>query len=237
MALKAHNRIQESNSDSMIDAHMNQSKPSPNAPTLVSPSHSDERETSQCTPDDNTQRTDIRNVCPGSYEPAQECLDDIEMKYHIDANVLGEGHHGSVRQCINRSTGKRHAVKSICKSAPSVNIRGIQREVSLLKSLKHDRILQLDEIYEDSEYVHLVTELCTGGELFDKIVEKSSTGRGCFSEDEAARRGGTRRRLQPGGSLRRSSGRDACTVPAAHWHCRLPCTRNRHLQPARRAVP
>ena len=171
----------------MIDAHMNQSKPSPNAPTLVSPSHSDERETSQCTPDDNTQRTDICNVCPGSYEPAQECLDDIEMKYHIDANVLGEGHHGSVRQCINRSTGKRHAVKSICKSAPSVNIRGIQREVSLLKSLKHDRILQLDEIYEDSEYVHLVTELCTGGELFDKIVEKSSTGRGCFSEDEAAR--------------------------------------------------
>jgi serine/threonine protein kinase len=32
-----------------------------------------------------------------------------------------------------------------------------------------------------------VTELCSGGELFEKIVEKSSTGHGCFSEHEAAR--------------------------------------------------
>ncbi|KAL7517589.1 hypothetical protein ACHAWX_002503, partial [Stephanocyclus meneghinianus] len=31
------------------------------------------------------------------------------------------------------------------------------------------------------------SDLCSGGELFDKIVEKSSAGQGCFSEQEAAR--------------------------------------------------
>jgi serine/threonine protein kinase len=180
MALKVHNRIRETNSDSMIDAQVNPSKPSPNTATLVSSSPSDEREISQCKHDENTPRTDIcTDACSDS--------SDIEWKYHIDSNILGEGHHGSVRKCINRSTGKRHAVKSINKSAPSVNIKGIQREVSLLESLKHERILQLDDVLEDSQYVHLVTELCTGGELFDKIVEKSSNAPGCFSEAEAAR--------------------------------------------------
>ncbi|KAL7476482.1 hypothetical protein ACHAW6_002338 [Cyclotella cf. meneghiniana] len=72
-------------------------------------------------------------------------------------------------------------------TAPSVNVRGIQREISLLEGMNHDRILQLVDVYEDSEYVHIVTELCSGGELFDRIVEKSSTGQGCFSEQEAAR--------------------------------------------------
>jgi len=56
-------------------------------------------------------------------------------------------------------------------------------------------------VHEDDEYVHLVTELCNGGEMFDKIVEKSSSSSSsssssncddngdapCFTEDEAAR--------------------------------------------------
>jgi serine/threonine protein kinase len=180
MALKVHNRIQQTNSDSMVDAQLNPSKPNPTASKLVSSSPSDERETSQCKPDENTPRTDI---CTDAYSG----LSDVECKYHIESNVLGEGHHGTVRKCTNRSTGKRHAVKSICKSAPSVNIKGIQREVTLLESINHERILQLDDVFEDSQYVHLVTELCAGGELFDKIVEKSSSTVGCFSEAEAAR--------------------------------------------------
>jgi serine/threonine protein kinase len=151
----------------MIDAQVNPTKPSPNAATVVPASPFVE-------PDENTQ--------PCGTCSDEEC-NDIQMKYHIDANVLGEGHHGSVRQCIDRSTGKHYAVKTICKSAPSVDVRGIQREVSLLESLKHGRIVQLEDVFEDSEYVHLITELCFGGELFDRIVSCE----GCFSEQEAAR--------------------------------------------------
>jgi calcium-dependent protein kinase len=32
-------------------------------------------------------------------------------------------------------------------------------------------VIKLYEYFEDDENVYLVTELCTGGELFDRIVE------------------------------------------------------------------
>jgi serine/threonine protein kinase len=116
-------------------------------------------------------------------------LSDIEQKYHVDPRVLGTGHHGSVRECIDRSTGMKYAVKSIRKGDPAVMHGGLEREISLLREMNHKSIVQLVDVIEDTEYVHLVTELCSGGELFDKIVEKASNydnGAPCFTENEAA---------------------------------------------------
>mmetsp|Transcript_41955 Transcript_41955/g.88079 ORF Transcript_41955/g.88079 Transcript_41955/m.88079 type:complete len:394 (+) Transcript_41955:202-1383(+) len=110
-------------------------------------------------------------------------------KYNVDPHVLGTGHYGSVRECIDRSTGQRYAVKSICKSDPSVKPAGLVREIRLLKSTKHQNIVHLVDVYEDAKYVHIVTGLCKGGELFDRIIEKASNGdigSKCFAEDDAA---------------------------------------------------
>lgn len=114
---------------------------------------------------------------------------DIEDKYYVDPHVLGTGIHGSVRKCINHTTGQQCAVKTICKNDPAVKAGGLVREITLLQEMKHHNIVQLEDVYEDAEYLHLVTNLCKGGELFDKILEKSSSNNGvpCFSEDEAAR--------------------------------------------------
>lgn len=117
---------------------------------------------------------------------------NIEHKYHIDPKVLGTGHHGSVRRCIERTTRQRYAVKSIRKSDPAVKIGGLHREIMLLDQMKHASIIQLRDVFEDEEYLHLVTELCEGGELFDKIVGRASRNKmdgepSCFSEEEAAR--------------------------------------------------
>ena len=99
---------------------------------------------------------------------------NIEYKYHIDTRVLGTGQHGSVRKCVDRTTGEHYAVKSICKSDPTAKPGGFAREIMLLEEMKHDNIVHLVDVYEDADYVHLVTDLCQGGELFDKICEKSS---------------------------------------------------------------
>ena len=112
---------------------------------------------------------------------------NIDSYYVIDKAVLGLGHQGSVRRCINRQTGKQYAVKSICKAHPSVIIEFVVREINLLIKMKHRSIIQLFDIYEDEQYVHLVTELCHGGELYERIVRKIQSGRGCFSERETAR--------------------------------------------------
>jgi len=115
---------------------------------------------------------------------------NIECKYYINSKILGTGHHGSVRECVDRATGQLYAVKSVCKSDPVFRPGSLAREIRLLKEMEHHSIIRLVDVYEDSHYVHIVTDLCKGGELFDKIVEKASnieSGTVCFSEQEAAR--------------------------------------------------
>jgi serine/threonine protein kinase len=61
----------------------------------------------------------------------------------------------------------------------------------------HPSITQLVDVFEDNEYVHIVTDLCTGGELYDSIVQHAtanslncntiSRGTCCFPEVKAAR--------------------------------------------------
>jgi hypothetical protein len=46
--------------------------------------------------------------------------------------------------------------------------------------------LQLVDVYEDEKYLHLVTELCTGGEMFDRIIAKTKSSEGHYSERDAA---------------------------------------------------
>ena len=42
-------------------------------------------------------------------------------------------------------------------------------EMNILKNLDHPNIIRLFELYQDSKNYYLITEYCSGGELFDKI--------------------------------------------------------------------
>jgi calcium-dependent protein kinase len=52
--------------------------------------------------------------------------------------------------------------------------------------MDHPNIIKLVDVYEDEKYLHLVTELCLGGELFDRIIAKSKSSEGHFSERDAS---------------------------------------------------
>lgn len=49
----------------------------------------------------------------------------------------------------------------------------IRNEVKILKTMNHKNIIKLEEVFEDRERLFIITELCQGGELFDRIVERT----------------------------------------------------------------
>ena len=47
----------------------------------------------------------------------------------------------------------------------------LRQEIIILSELDHPHIIKMHEVYEEGE-MYLVTELVSGGELFDRIVSK-----------------------------------------------------------------
>jgi calcium-dependent protein kinase len=62
----------------------------------------------------------------------------------------------------------------------------LRREVDHLRTVHHPYIIELEDVFEDANYIHLITELCTGGELYDKVLELSQTPERHFGEPDAA---------------------------------------------------
>ncbi|KAG6485413.1 hypothetical protein ZIOFF_053950 [Zingiber officinale] len=107
----------------------------------------------------------------------------IEEKYVLDRE-LGRGEFGVTYLCLDHFTGELLACKSISKRKlrTAVDVEDVRREVAIMRHLpRSSSIVSLREACEDDGAVHLVMELCEGGELFDRIV-----ARGHYSERAAA---------------------------------------------------
>ncbi|TMW53672.1 hypothetical protein DOY81_001217 [Sarcophaga bullata] len=118
----------------------------------------------------------------------------IEEKYNLHG-LLGTGAFSEVRLAESKDeAGKHYAVKIIDKKALKGKEESLENEIRVLRRfsanhqndasaatdpqsgnrLTHPNIVQLYETYEDKSKIYLVMELVTGGELFDRIVEKGS---------------------------------------------------------------
>jgi len=108
---------------------------------------------------------------------------DIEATYEL-GRELGRGEFGVTYLSTDKVSGDVYACKSISKKKlrTRVDIEDVRREVEIMKHLpKHPNIVTLKDTYEDDNAVHIVMELCEGGELFDRIV-----ARGHYTERAAA---------------------------------------------------
>jgi calcium/calmodulin-dependent protein kinase I len=106
----------------------------------------------------------------------------ITENYDIKEEV-GKGAFSVVKLAVNKKTGEKVAVKIINKTKASseADAKRLQTEVEILKKVKHPNIISLKDLYDTPEELYLVMELVTGGELFDKIVQK-----GQYSEKDAS---------------------------------------------------
>ncbi|MCO5580221.1 hypothetical protein L7F22_034087 [Adiantum nelumboides] len=111
---------------------------------------------------------------------------DLAALYELGPE-LGRGQFGIIHKCTSRSSGTLFACKSISKlRLRSIHdIKDVVREINIMRHLSnhvppHDdaskaarrSFVHLHEVIEDSAFVHLIIELCSGGELFDRIVKK-----------------------------------------------------------------
>lgn len=146
--------------------------------------------------------------------PFPELVDkDIGASYVL-GRELGRGEFGVTFLATDRRTGEQLACKSIPKRKlrTAIDVEDVRREVAIMHHLpSHPNIVGLRGVFEDRQAVHLVQELCEGGELFERII-----ARGHYSERQAA--GITRTIVEVVDVSRRSHFR--CQVPAVSF--RLP---------------
>ena len=103
-----------------------------------------------------------------SSEP--EATPDGQWRFEVGPSaILGSGAHGTVRVARHVSTGEYVAVKVM----PSAGITSLVKELTAYSRLDHPNICKLKGTQVDTErqLVYMVMELCSGGELFDRIAE------------------------------------------------------------------
>ncbi|KAL8143703.1 hypothetical protein V2J09_016735 [Rumex salicifolius] len=108
---------------------------------------------------------------------------NIRDSYNL-GRKLGQGQFGTTYLCTEISTGTEFACKSISKRklVSKEDVEDVKKEIQIMHHLSgYDHIVAIKGAYEDPLYVHIVMELCNGGELFDRIIQ-----RGHYSERKAA---------------------------------------------------
>jgi len=99
------------------------------------------------------------------------------------------GAYGSCFVATEAKSGTDWVVKTIQKRGrDKVEIEAFRKEVETMKSMVHPNIIGFHEAYESQDELHIVMELCTGGDLFDEIEYLQRTKEiPSYSEQDCAR--------------------------------------------------
>ncbi|KAL8162060.1 hypothetical protein V2J09_013549 [Rumex salicifolius] len=105
-------------------------------------------------------------------------------EFYTLGRKLGQGQFGTTFLCIDKETGEEFACKSIAKRKllTDEDVEDVRREIQIMHHLSgNHNVVSIKAAYEDAVAVHLVMEICKGGELFDRIIQ-----RGHYTERQAA---------------------------------------------------
>ncbi|XP_023661221.1 calcium/calmodulin-dependent protein kinase type 1-like isoform X2 [Paramormyrops kingsleyae] len=106
---------------------------------------------------------------------------DIKEIYDFK-DVLGTGAFSEVVLAEEKQTQRTVAIKCIPKKALEGKENSVENEITVLLRVNHNNIVSLEDIFESNSHLYLVMQLVSGGELFDRIVEK-----GFYTEKDASK--------------------------------------------------
>mmetsp|Transcript_31973 Transcript_31973/g.75979 ORF Transcript_31973/g.75979 Transcript_31973/m.75979 type:complete len:327 (+) Transcript_31973:241-1221(+) len=107
--------------------------------------------------------------------------------YYKIGKTLGTGGFSVVKLATEKATGTEWACKimTLPKEGQAVSEEENSREdifyeIDILCRLQHESVMYLKEYFEEEDKVFLITELLTGGELLDAVID-----RGYYTEEDA----------------------------------------------------
>ncbi|XP_016503089.1 phosphoenolpyruvate carboxylase kinase 2-like [Nicotiana tabacum] len=109
-------------------------------------------------------------------------FETLKTDFEISEEI-GCGKFGTIYRCISKLTGQSFACKTIQKTLllDSTDRECLNKEPKILQLLSgNSNILQIYKVYEDDNYLHIVTELCSSDDLYDRLSN------GLFSEKDVA---------------------------------------------------
>ncbi len=120
-----------------------------------------------------------------SYFAAHPRRQQVHFGNYLLLQTLGEGEFGKVKLGVHKEWGEEVAVKlikrdKVASDAPlnlddnpnkdPAKMSKVEREIQVLKDVRHPNIVRLYEVIESDRYIGIVLEYASGGELFDHIL-------------------------------------------------------------------
>ena len=95
--------------------------------------------------------------------------------YYDIGSRIGGGGEANVFRAVHKTTGEYWAVK--VTQLRNYRVGGqlpvdLLKEAEIVRKLKHDHIVALKDVFMTTENLFLVMELCRGGDLLDRILDK-----------------------------------------------------------------
>ncbi|XP_018325724.1 myosin light chain kinase, smooth muscle isoform X2 [Agrilus planipennis] len=104
---------------------------------------------------------------------------DVQIKRGLDPKdfydleeEIGRGKFGTVYKCREKTSKLALAAKFVgCPKKE--DRRNVEREVEIMRSLQHPRLLQIFDAFENGKTMCVILELIEGGELFERVIDEN----------------------------------------------------------------
>ena len=166
--------------DPAIDIKREEERQLESVPGLAVTKNVESDEAARSTP---RSRQDYNSSAPSSRRK------EAKFGNYILGQTLGEGEFGKVKLGWKRDGSVQVAIKLIRRESLGSNpsrLPKIHREINILETLQHPNIVRLHEMVETREFIGIILEYASGGELFDYILNhrylKDHTARKLFAQ-------------------------------------------------------